>query len=244
MNQYPSVSVCLPAYNEEQTVGSVIEQAHSLLSSLHLEYEILVCNDGSQDQTGEIISSLANRIPHLRTLNHIDNLGIHKTLEHLYGEAACDFVFINSCDGQWDMGVLLDLLNMTNRWDIVVASRKNKPYGLFRKITSWTFNKVPVLFFGVETYDAGAAKLIKREIITRYKLVSRSPFSEAERLIRAAWDGYRITHFPVSVSPRVAGRSHAINLKVLFLACRDVSALWSDVRRNGKFRENPARQRE
>ena len=54
----PSVSVCFPAYNEEATIRDVIEEAHDLLSASGIDYEIIVCNDGSSDATGSIIDDV------------------------------------------------------------------------------------------------------------------------------------------------------------------------------------------
>ena len=76
---------------------------------------------------------------------------------------------------------------------------------------SWAFNFLPRLLFRVHTYDAGAVKLVRREIIASCPLVSRSPFSEAERLIRAARRGYRIVEHPVETAPRRAGRPRGAN---------------------------------
>src|SRR6185369_10593698 len=89
----PSVSVCFPAYNEEATIGDVLEEAHDLLSKSGLEYEIVVCNDGSVDRTGSIIDEIAGRRPRLRAIHHARNRGIRETFEHLYSEASKDFVF-------------------------------------------------------------------------------------------------------------------------------------------------------
>ena len=73
---------------------------------------------------------------------------------------------------------------------------------------TWGFNTVPLILFGVRTFDAGAVKLTRREIIQRFPLVSTSPFSEAERIIRATRAGYRVTEYPVEVSLRKTGRAH------------------------------------
>jgi glycosyltransferase involved in cell wall biosynthesis len=105
-----SVSVCFPAYNEEATIGEVLQEAHNLLDKSGLEYEIIVCNDGSVDRTEAIIQHLSGQIPHLRALHHRRNLGIHATFEHLYSEACKEFVFLNATDQQWNTSVLLDML--------------------------------------------------------------------------------------------------------------------------------------
>ncbi len=222
----PSVSVGFPVYNEKQTVGEVLHEAHELLANSGIDYEILVCDDGSTDGSRNIIENMAGRFRDLRVINHPHNLGIRATFEHLYKEARKEFVFVNSTDRQWDTSVLLEMLPLLRNADVVIASRKQKPYRLFRRLVSWVFNLLPRLLFNVRTFDAGAVKLMKREIIERFPLVSKTPFSEAERLIRAARAGYRIVEYPVRVSPRASGRSHAIKLNVLLSALADVFRVW------------------
>jgi hypothetical protein len=81
----------------------------------------------------------------------------------------------------------------------------------------------------VRTLDAGAVKLVRGEIIRRFPLVSQSPFSEAERLIRAARAGYRITEYPVEISIRTTGKAQGVRLKFLWEALMDIPRLWWDL---------------
>src|SRR5215510_3105224 len=233
-NKLPSVSVCFPAYNEKATIEEVVTEAHELLSPSGLDYEILVCNDGSRDHTGRIAEELANRLPRVRVMHNPRNLGIHATFERLYREASKEFVFLNSTDRQWETRVLFDMLPLTSEFDIIIASRGDKHYGLVRRFVSWAFNLIPLLLFGVKTYDAGAVKLVRREIIDRFKLVSRSPFSEAERLIRAERAGYRIAEHSVEISKRQIGRAHGVSLSAVIEAGKDVFRVWWALHREPK----------
>jgi glycosyltransferase involved in cell wall biosynthesis len=228
--ELPSISVCFPAYNEEATVGEVLHEAHDLLSVSDLDYEIIVCDDGSADSTGAIIESLASSLPRMRALSNPRNLGIRATFERLYTEAAKEFVFLNSTDRQWPTSILFDLLPLASDWDIIIASRKDKHYSATRRFVSWGFNLAPSILFGVRTYDAGAVKLVRREIIERFTLVSQSPFSEAERLIRAARAGYRITEYPVTIAARLSGRAHGVSFHSVAEALKDVIRVRLDLR--------------
>jgi Glycosyltransferases involved in cell wall biogenesis len=113
----PSVSVCFPAYNEARTIARVLDDARARLSASGIDYEILVCDDGSTDGTGALIDEAARRDPRMRALHHQTNLGIRETFEHLYHKATKDFVFLNSTDGQWETAVLFDLLPFAGDWD-------------------------------------------------------------------------------------------------------------------------------
>jgi len=90
---------------------------------------------------------------------------------------------------------------------------------------------IPPLLFGVKTHDAGAVKLVRRELIERFALVSRSPFTEAERLIRAERAGYRITSHPVNVSERRSGKARGAKLSSVIEAGKDVLRVWLALRR-------------
>lgn len=227
---YPSISVCFPAYNEQAVVRHVVMEAHDLLKDSGLEYEIVACDDGSTDQTGEILDELSHKIPSLRVFHNTKNMGMHFTFEFLYGSATKDYVFLNATDRQWPTQCIFQLLPLTRSYDIIVASRINKHYGIYREILSRAFNAIPRWIFGIETYDAGAVKLIKREIIERFKLVSRSPFSEVERMVRAARAGYRISEFRINTAPRKTGVARGAKPRLLFDALVDVVRVWWDLK--------------
>jgi len=169
----------------------------------------------------------------MRALNNPRNLGIRETFERLYSEASKEFVFLNSTDRQWPTRILFDMLPLTSEWDIVVASRKEKHYGAARRLVSWGFNVAPSILFGIRTYDAGAVKLVRREIIERFTLVSRSPFSEAERLIRASRAGYRVAQYPVTIEARHSGRANGVSLSSVVEALKDVGRVWLSLRNGG-----------
>lgn len=227
----PGVSVCLPAYNEEATLRDAVLEASDVLRDAGFDYEILVCDDGSSDETPRILEELCKEVPHLRAFTNERNRGIYYTYEFLYRQARREFVFLNSTDCQWPMACLLDLWRLAGDHDLIVGERVQKHYGAFRAFVSSLFNAVPRLLFGVEAYDAGSVKLVRREIIERFPIVSRSPFAEAERIIRASRAGYRIGRVPVETRPRETGVAHGVSAGSLFQSALDVARVWWELRR-------------
>jgi glycosyltransferase involved in cell wall biosynthesis len=226
----PSISVCIPSYNEEATIESAVAQIEVVLDKLQCDYEILICDDASSDRTGEFIRRMTSKNPHLRPIFHQENKGIRATFEELYESATKDAVFLIPSDLEWPPETLLSLVASFGEADIVIASRINKNYGIFRSFISHIFNLTPLMLFGVKTNDAGAVKLVRRKIIQRIQIISRSPFSEAERLIRAARLGYRVRSIPTVTQKRRSGVSHGIRLGVLVTAISDVCRVWWDIR--------------
>ncbi len=78
-----TLSVFFPAYNEEKNIEATVEDAVSVLKNLPLEWEILVINDGSKDQTGEEVEKLHQKYPQVRLINHNGNKGYGLSLIHI-----------------------------------------------------------------------------------------------------------------------------------------------------------------
>ncbi len=228
-NAKPSISACFPAYNEGGTVYAVVRDAHAILSSVCDDFEIVVCNDGSKDDTLAELRRLEAELPQLRLLDNGVNRGLAFTFARLYAEARKDLVFLNATDGQWRNSILREMVPLAADHDIVVTVRREKHYGHFRSLVSGLYNGLPRLAFGVRTRDAGGVKLIARKYLYVGRLVSRSPFADAERLIRAVRDGARVAYVPVEVRRREAGKSNAMRFSVLLACGRDFLRLWHEL---------------
>src|SRR3972149_7325785 len=71
----PSLSVVIPAYNEEANVAACLTNVSSVLKKLKLDSEIILVDDGSKDRTGEIAKSFINKIPGLKVVVNHPNRG-------------------------------------------------------------------------------------------------------------------------------------------------------------------------
>jgi glycosyltransferase involved in cell wall biosynthesis len=224
----PGVSICIPAYNEEHTIEEVIRAASETLQQTGLSGEILVIDDCSVDGTWAILQRLKKAHPELHIRRHDVNQGIAGTFKELYEWAKMDLVFLNSADGQWKMQTLLEMLPLMKHTDLLVARRKEKHYGLSRRIVSWFFNVLPLLMFQTKTYDAGSVKLVRREI---YDIAVKSSgvFAEAERIIRASRRGYRVGFIDVEHFPRTTGKAQGAKLSLVMEAAIDLCRCWIDI---------------
>lgn len=219
-------SVAMPAYNEEEALPGVMEEAIAALSAADYSYEIVVADDGSRDRTPAILKEWQERFPDkIRIVSHPQNRGIAATVETLLRTARGNYIFLNGSDGQWKTAEGLRLMAARTRYDIIVGVRRCKYYNLWRAFVSSAYNALCFLLFGVRTYDAGSSKVIKREILD-IPLTSKGVFREAERMIRAQRRGYRIGAVEVEFLPRRSGNASGARLDLVVQAIVDLLRSW------------------
>jgi glycosyltransferase involved in cell wall biosynthesis len=224
----PGVTICIPAYNEEETIAQAVYEAEETLQRGRVPGDILVLDDHSIDRTWEILQRVQKDLPYVQLRRHDVNQGIAATFNELYQWANRELVFLNSADGQWKMSVLLDMLPLMDRYDLMVARRKVKYYSLGRRVVSWWFNSLPVLLFATHTYDAGSIKLVRRELY-EIPVISSGVFAEAERVIRASRRGYRVGFVDVDHFPRRVGTASGARLWLVAQSLVDLTRCWIDI---------------
>jgi glycosyltransferase involved in cell wall biosynthesis len=222
------LSVVLPAYNEEAVIERVIAEHVSVLEELQtagIEWEIVCVDDGSVDHTREALARLQKWVPQLRVITHSQNQGIYAAFAHLYREAKGSLIYSTGSDGQWPAHHLKRLLEAVQSGaDLAVGVRTNRcdVYSLRRRVVSFAYNWVSELVFGVPVRDAGGVKLGRREMFG-FELTSCSAFSEAERVIRAQREGWRVVFVPIDFRARPAGAAKGASWKNIFASMRDLA---------------------
>src|SRR5581483_10081185 len=116
-----SLSVVLPAYNEEQVIAGTVLYTYEVLSQWHMDFEILVVNDGSADRTGAIVGELESRYPQIRLINHTANQGYGAALVSGFAAATKDLTFFMDSDGQFDIRDLRQFFAYIDRYDAVLG---------------------------------------------------------------------------------------------------------------------------
>jgi glycosyltransferase involved in cell wall biosynthesis len=240
------LSVVMPAYNEEAAIEAVILDHVAVLSRLQdsiPRWEIVCVDDGSTDGTPLVLERLAQRIPQLRIVRQ-ENLGVAAALACAYREARGSYIFNTGSDGQWPAENLQTMLPAIDRGaDLVIGVRPNRRevYGPARQMVSFAFNLLPRILFGVPIEDAGGTKFGRREIFL-FDLVSRSPFSEAERIIRAQRSNYRLEFVFIRFVRRTTGKEKGASLRNIATSLRDL-VLCFGMRGLGRSRVEERNQR-
>lgn len=221
-----SITVFFPCYNEQDNVAKVTRQAVEVLESLRADYEILVVNDGSADNTGRMADELTSTNPRIRAIHHPRNLGYGAALQSGFRAATKELVFYTDGDGQFDLKEISLLLPLMADYDIVSGYRMNRQDPPLRRLNGWLWTRLNDFLFSLNVRDMDCAfKLFKRTIFDHIKMESQGALIATEILARAARKGYRITEKGVHHYPRTAGKPTGNNLRVILRAFREVIRL-------------------
>jgi glycosyltransferase involved in cell wall biosynthesis len=219
-----SLSIVLPAYNEEANVASAVEQVSAVAQQLGMEYEIILVNDGSADRTGEIGRELMERVPHFRLVEHYPNRGYGGSLKAGFAAATKDLIAFVPADNQFDFGEIHLLLDALDGADIVSGYRAKREDHFVRKLNALGWNTLVRVLFGYLCHDIDCGfKLFRREVLDHVTIISDGAMIDTELLAGARARGFRIAEVPVTHLPRVGGEATGANFKVIAKAFRDLA---------------------
>ena len=135
-----SLSIVLPAYNEEENVEAAVEQVSAVTQKLGIDYEIILVNDGSADRTGDIGRELEERVPNFQLVEHHPNRGYGGSLKAGFAAATKDLVAFVPADQQFDFGEITVLLERIDEADIVSGYRADRQDNFIRKLNALGWN--------------------------------------------------------------------------------------------------------
>ena len=210
-----SLSLVIPAYNDEQTIGRLLSDASRLLPSICDSFEIVVCNDGSSDGTLQVIKDMAAEDPNSHLINHPTNKGFGATIRELYLAGRNDYIFSLPGDYQYAPKELLTMVKGLVENDFVIGWRVNRNDPPRRKMQSMVYNLMLRTFYGNRNKDVNSIKLFRRDILDNIELRSESPFVDAELCIRAAKAGYKVIEIPIEHLPRMTQGASGGKLSVI-----------------------------
>jgi glycosyltransferase involved in cell wall biosynthesis len=208
------ISIFIPAYNDEKTIGKVIFDAISALDPLKLDYEIIIVDDGSKDATAEIVRELAETHKTIKLKQHGDNRDYGTALRTGFTTASKEWVFYTDGDGQYDIKEIIKLLPYAEEFNFIngyITKRMDPAYRIF-------FGKayqllVDICFGKTLIHTNCDFRLIKKEIMDQITINSNSGFAPAEIVIKLVRNGARVKQVPVKHYPRIYGRSSFFKLK-------------------------------
>ena len=227
-----SLSLVLPAHNEEANIGLVVEQALAVLPRFTSQFEIVVVNDGSRDRTREILDALANIRPEVKPVHHEVNRGYGAALVTGFKATTGDYVMFMDSDRQFDLNDLALLSPFVGSFDIVAGFRRERNDPLHRRINAEVFNTVVRTLYGVHMRDIDCAfKVFRGDMLRGIPLTSSGALINTEMQARLRRKGATLQQVAVNHYPRVAGTATGANLGVIAHAMKETLTLWWSMHR-------------
>ena len=225
----PGLSVFFPAYNDGGTIASLVITAVKVAGSITPDYEVIVVNDGSTDETAKILDELANIYPqHVRVVHHEKNRGYGGALRTGFATASKEFIFYTDGDGQYDPSEITVLWNqMTDDVDWVNGWKISRADPLHRIIIGRIYHHMVKFLFGLKVRDVDCDfRLMRRRIFDVVRLEKDSGVICLEMMKKFQDAGFRVAETPVHHYHRAHGHSQFFNFRRIFQTAIDVLKLW------------------
>jgi len=201
-----SVSVIIPVLNEAAALPELIQRTDETLKLFGRPYEIIVIDDGSEDDTPALLRQLIMTYPHLRAVCFRRNYGKAAALSEGFARAVGDFLITLDGDLQdapEEIPRVIDQL--TSKFDVVCGWKQNRQDPWTRVFGSQLFNAVTRLLTGLKLHDINCGlKGYRHQVVQEVRL-----YGEMHRFIPviARQRGFTVGEIPVQHFPRRFGRS-------------------------------------
>ena len=224
-----SLSVFFPAYNDAPSLPELISRTFETLEAYVTDYEVIVVNDGSYDNTGDVLAGLAARYgPRMRVVTHPENRGYGGALRTGFAAATKDLVFYTDGDGQYDVRELPKLLELMGPDTGLVNGYKlerNDP--LHRIWIGSVYNAFARFLFGIRIRDVDCDfRLMRRRLLQEIQLTSTSGTICVELVRKLELSGRGVAETGVHHYPRLHGRSQFFRVRSLLSTLRQLIRLY------------------
>lgn len=202
------VSVVVPLYNEEETLPLLVDKVVKVMRASGKTWELVAVDDGSKDQTAEILAQLAAKVPELKPLYFRRNYGQTAAMQAGFDHAEGEVVVTMDGDLQNDPADIPRLIAHLEETgvDIVSGWRKNRQdHAIKRNLPSKIANRLIGNITGVRLHDYGCSlKAYRKDVLEELKI-----YGELHRFIPAiaAQYGAKVTELPVAHQARQFGES-------------------------------------
>jgi dolichol-phosphate mannosyltransferase len=211
------ISVVIPCYNEQEVLDALYRRLSAAAESWNEDYEVVLVDDGSVDDTWSIIREIHERDPRWRAVRFTRNFG-HQTavsagLRHTRG----DCVIVMDADLQDPPE---ELIRFIDRWregyEVIYAIRRKRKEGILKKVAYKGFYRILGMLSSVTIpYDSGDFCVLDRKVVD---VLNTMP--EHNRFVRGlrAWAGFRQVGVPYERDARAAGEVKYTASKLIRLA--------------------------
>lgn len=199
-----SVSIVIPAYNEEQAIESTLVQVKAVMNRQDGEYEIIVVDDGSTDRTADLVQQHED----VRLVQHHSNRGYGAAIKTGIRQADHEWIAIIDADGTYPPEAIPSLTAETDRYDMIVGARSERDFPLIRRPAKWFIARLAEYLSDAKIPDLNSGlRVFRKDIALSYFNILPSRFSFTITItIAFLSDHYSVKFVPIPYHKR-AGTS-------------------------------------
>lgn len=218
MEQQPLISIVLPVFNEEETLNETILQIQHYINSQPATFEVIYVDDGSNDDSVELIRAAIQQYTTIRLVQFSRNFGHQIAISAGIRYASGDAVVVMDADLQDPPEVITQMIEKWREgYDVVYGKRRSRQgESYFKKISAQIFYRLLSKMTDTEIpLDTGDFRLIDKKVITQLKRMN-----ETQPFVRGmvSWVGFKQTAVMYERHERFAGESKYPLRKMLSLA--------------------------
>lgn len=222
-----SVSVFFPCYNDAKSIGKLVFDVAGVLRPLVKDWEIIVVNDGSTDESGAVLANLEKKLSRLRVITHEKNKGYGAALRSGFSAARKRLIFYTDGDGQYDpkeLAVLIPL--MTKEIDFVNGIKISRKDPTYRVVLGNWYSLLARWIFWLPIYDVDCDfRLIRASVLKKITLVSNNGAICVELVKKAQRAGARFRQVSVHHFERRHGNSQFFRVNRLLTTLGELARL-------------------
>lgn len=227
------ISITIPAYNEEQSIEKVFRKALFSISLLTHNFELLLVDDGSSDDTLEIMRKLKREFRNkVNVISHEKNKGFSGAMKTCYENAKGDLIFLGPADGQFDYSELKLFIEGIKNKDLVVAYRVHSEEKLYRKFYSFSYHLISKILFGIKLKEFSSCILYTKKVRDSI-VINADPFScffLPELIYKSIKKGYKIGQVPIHFYKRRGGVQNGTNFKMVTKTLFEMGKFWLTIK--------------
>lgn len=230
----PSISLVYPMFNEAAYLQRAVAAASHALSETTDDYQIVIVNDASTDETGSIADAVADEDPRITVVHNATNLKLGGTLRAGYAAATKELIVYTDADLPFDLLEIQRAVRLLEyqEADVVSAYRFDRTReGYIRTVYSFVYSLLIRLVFGLRIKDVNFSfKIFRHSLLDRFPLKSDGSFIDAEFLIRSRNAGAGIIQIGVDYFERSRGISTLSSASVIVKILKEMIQLYPELR--------------
>ena len=225
-----SVSIIIPAYNDEQTIASSVRGVSRIAAKLFSDYELLIFEDGSSDRTGEIVDRLAKRNSGIRVFHNRRNMNVGYSYALGIRHASKEYVMLLPGPDSLTPDSLENYMGKIGQADVVISYSGNKKVRLLhRRVISAVVSAFLNLLFGLRLKYYFGMQMYEKSLVGKVSITTSSFGVYPEILIRLVKAGHSVKEVPI-MALQETNSTTALRLRNVFGIVSTVFRLFFRVR--------------